>query len=89
MPKLVKELAQLAGCKKVNDAYFQMKSAWCCGITVSLWYMSLGAIMIGMCGCCSVRPPMPHSFVLTVLPQGASNLNHAGCLVSTAVLPGY
>ena len=44
---MVSSISQLAGCKPINEAYYAVKTAWCCKVTASLWWMVFGYTLIG------------------------------------------
>ena len=46
--------AQLVGCPRVNEAYFEWKSAFCCEFVAMLYWLAVSSVVTGCSGCCAV-----------------------------------
>jgi hypothetical protein len=55
---------ELVGCARVNEAYFEMKSAFCCEFVVMLYWVAASSVLVGCTGCWCVQS-LPASFLGT------------------------
>lgn len=42
---------ELVGCARVNEAYFEMKTAFCCEFVVMVYWMAASSVVVGCTGC--------------------------------------